>query len=127
MKVIVEFVCSPNRKEIYEQKVIFLSNSILHDENAYTDTINDYITGYFWDDIFPENETGIYKVVLILEIKAHSIYSHYFGVYEHEEEVTVEEIMIKDKLKNLSEVRYIAEMIKRDNERANNRVNENDN
>lgn len=128
MKVIAEFVCSPNRKEIYDQKLIFLSNSIIEDEVSYTDSVYDYITSsYFWDDIFPENEKGLYKLVLQLQIKGHSYYSHYFGEDEYEEEVTIEEIMIKDQLKNISEVRYIAEIIKKDNEGANQRFKENDN
>lgn len=31
IELIAEIVCSPNRKEIYDKKVIFLTNSILDD------------------------------------------------------------------------------------------------
>lgn len=62
MKLIAEFICSPNRKEIYEQKLIFLSNSIIEDEVSYIDGIYDYTTGDFWDDLFSENQKGVYKV-----------------------------------------------------------------
>lgn len=127
MKLIAEFVCSPNRKEVYEQKLIFLSNSAIEDEVCYIDGIYDYTTGDFWDDLFSENEKGVYKVILKLEIKGHSYYSSYFGEHEYEEEITIEEILIKDKLKNLSEVRYIAINIKEQNEEANRRFNKHDN
>lgn len=69
MKLIAEFICSPNRKEIYEKNIIFLSNSIFDDVN-FDESIYDYTdSSDFWSDIFPNDEKGIYKLVLRMKIK----------------------------------------------------------
>lgn len=115
MKLIAEFICSPNRKEIYEKNIIFLSNSIFDDVNFDESIYNYTDSSDFWSDIFPNDEKGIYKLVLKMEIKGYNSYSHYDGVYEYDEDVFVEEILIKDKLKSLAEVKYIAKEIKEQN------------
>lgn len=119
MELIAEFICSPNRKEIYDQTLIFLSNSIM-DDVYYGESVYTYVDNNdFWSDIFTDDENGIYKLVLKMEIKGYNSYSHYYGVDEYDEDIFVNEVIIKDKLPNFRELRYVAELIKEENKGVN--------
>lgn len=115
IELIAEIVCSPNRKEIYDKKVIFLTNSIL-DDIHFDETIYSGIDDShdFWNDVFTESETGVFKLVLKLKIIMGQDYSHYFGTDEYYEELHITETLIKQKLPNITEMRYLITKIKED-------------